>query len=153
MMNLRRRLLVVALALCAGTTSLLAAEPAVSVRAAWARATPPDAGVAAVYLTIVGGAQADRLVSATTVRAAMTQIHSVTESEGMSRMRPTDGVEVPARKTVVLAPQGLHLMLMNLSQPLVAGERFTVTLTFATAGKVEVEVEVRAPGESAPTGH
>ena len=145
--------MLVLLALCAGATPVLAAEPAVSVRDAWARATPPDAGVAAVYLTLVGGAQADRLVSATTARAAMTQIHTVTESEGMSRMRPIDGVEVPARKTVLLAPQGLHLMLMNLARPLVAGEHFAVTLTFATAGEVEVDVEVRAPGESAPPGH
>lgn len=153
MTDLRRRLLLVVLALSAGAGTLLAAEPAVSVRDAWARATPPDAGVAAVYLTVVGGAQADRLVGATTARAAMTQIHTVTEAAGMARMRPTGGVEVPARTTVLLAPQGLHLMLMNLAQPLVAGERFAVTLTFATAGRVDVDVEVLAPGESDPPGH
>jgi periplasmic copper chaperone A len=145
MMPLRRRLLALVV-LCGATAPLLAAEPGVSVRDAWARATPPDAGVAAVYLTIAGGAQADRLVSAATPRAEMTQIHEVTESGGMARMRPTDGVDIPAGKTVVLAPQGLHLMLMNLAQPLVAGERFVVTLTFAKAGKVDVQVEVRSPG-------
>jgi copper(I)-binding protein len=109
--------------------------------------------VAAAYMTIVGGAQADRLVSATTERAGMTQIHVVTEAEGMTRMRPVDGVDVPARKTVLLAPQGLHLMLMNLSRPLVAGERFLVTLTFARAGQLDVDVAVRAPDESPPPVH
>jgi copper(I)-binding protein len=43
-------------------------------------------------------------------------------------------------------------MLMDLAQPLVAGERFKLTLVFALAGKVEVEVEVRSP-ESGPPAH
>jgi len=153
MMHASRRLLLTLLAFCSVAAPALAAEPGLSVRDAWARATPPGMGVAAAYLTIVGGAQPDRLVSATTARAGMTQIHVVTEADGMARMRPVDGVDVPAHKTVLLAPQGLHLMLMNLSQPLVAGERFALTLTFARAGKVEVDVAVRAPDESAPPGH
>ncbi len=126
---------------------------AIAVRAAWARATPPGASVAAVYLTLVGGSRPDRLVGAETVRAAMTQIHVVTEAEGMARMRPIDGVDVPARKTVSLAPQGTHLMLMNLTQPLVARERFPLSLQFESAGKVDVSVEVRGPGDAPPAAH
>lgn len=148
MITLSRRLLLTLLAF--GTVA--AADSGLSVRDAWARATPPGASVAAAYLTIVGGAQADRLVSATTARAGMTQIHVVTAAEGMARMRPVEGVEIPARQTVMLAPQGLHIMLMDLVQPLVAGERFKLTLVFAQAGKVEVEVEVRSP-ESGPPAH
>jgi copper(I)-binding protein len=93
-----------------------AVEPArtVSVSAAWARATPPGMAVAAVYLTLTGGAQADRLVGAETPRAAMAQIHVVSEAEGMARMRETEGVDVPAHESVALAPQGTHIMLMEL---------------------------------------
>jgi hypothetical protein len=126
---------------------------AIAVRDAWARATPPGTSVAAVYLTLVGGSRPDRLVGAETARAAMTQIHVVTEAEGMARMRPIDGVDVPARKTVSLAPQGTHLMLMNLPQPLVAGERFPLSLQFESAGKVDVSVEVRGPGDAPPAAH
>jgi copper(I)-binding protein len=131
-----------------------AAEPrsdAVAVTDAWARATPPGAGVAAVYLTIAGGSQADTLVSASTPRAAMTEIHTVTEADGMMQMRPVEhGVPVAPHASVRLAPQGLHLMLMNLPQPLVAGERFPLTLQFARAGSISVQVEVRAPAQEAP---
>jgi hypothetical protein len=126
-----------------------AAEPApqsVTVSAAWARATPPGMAVAAVYLTVTGGSQADRLVGAATPRAGMTQIHVVTQSEGMARMRETEGVEVPAHGSVSLAPQGTHIMLMDLPRPLVAGERFPLTLQFERAGRLDVSVEVRAPG-------
>jgi copper(I)-binding protein len=122
-----------------------------TVSDAWARATPPGAGVAAVYLTVRGGSRADTLVAARTARAAMTEIHNVVESDGMAQMRPMDdGVAIPAGTTVRLAPHGLHLMLMQLAQPLVAGERFTVTLRFAQAGEIDVQVEVRAPGADAP---
>jgi copper(I)-binding protein len=127
-----------------------AATAGVMVRDAWSRATPPGMTVAAAYLTLIGGPHSDRLLSAATPRAAMAELHVVTESDGMSRMRQTDGIEVPAGRTVTLAPQGTHVMLMGLDEPLVAGQRFPLTLQFAAAGAVTVTVVVRAPGESPP---
>jgi copper(I)-binding protein len=122
------------------------------VRDAWARATPPGTAVAAVYLTVEGGAKPDTLRAATTAVAAMTQIHSVTETDGVARMRETDGVAVPARGKVVLGPGGLHLMLMGLERPLVAGDRFDVALEFAHAGRRVASVVVIAPDQVAPGG-
>ena len=144
------------LALLVTATTTYAAEPApqvVTVSGAWARATPPGTAVAAVYLTLSGGPQADRLVGAATPRAAMTQIHVVSEVDGMARMRPVEGVDVPAHTSVALAPQGTHLMLMNVPQPLVAGERFPLTLQFEQAGRIDVSVEVRAPDTAPPHAH
>jgi copper(I)-binding protein len=81
----------------------------------------------------------------------MAELHVVTESDGMSRMRQTDGVEVPAGSTVTLAPQGTHVMLMGVNEPLVPGQRFPLALRFAASGTVTVTVVVRAPGESPPS--
>jgi hypothetical protein len=147
---------VFALAISSVAAPAYATEPApqtVNVRAAWARATPPGMAVAAVYLTLVGGSKADRLVGAETPRAAMAQIHVVSEAEGMARMRQTEGVDVPAHTSVALAPQGTHIMLMDLPRPLVAGERLPLTLQFEQAGKIDVSVEVRAPGAAPPVAH
>lgn len=155
-MKPRATLAMIALALLSAAAPTHAAEPApqaVTASAAWARATPPGMAVAAVYLTLVGGPQADRLVGAATPRAAMVQIHVVSEAEGMARMRPTAGVDVPARKSVALAPQGTHIMLMDLPRPLVAGERFPLTLQFERAGRIDVSVEVRAPDTAPPPAH
>jgi len=124
--------------------------PAVIVRDAWARATAPGMSVGAVYLTLHGGATADSLVAAATTRAGMTQIHVVTEVDGMARMRETEAVDVPAGRSVRLAPQSTHIMLMGLSQPLVAGERFNLTLQFAKAGRREISVQVVAPDADPP---
>lgn len=122
----------------------------VTAHDAWARATAPGMAVGAVYLALQGGAAADSLVDASTPRAAMTQIHVVTEADGMARMRETDAVDVPAGKRVLLAPQGTHIMLMGLERPLVAGERFPLTLQFAKAGARTIEVQVVAPGAEPP---
>jgi hypothetical protein len=132
--------------LCAG----LARAEAPVARDAWARATPPGSDVAAVYVTLVGGTTADRLESASTPRATMTHLHSVDDAGGMARMRPVEGVDVPAGKTVALAPQGLHIMLMGLDQPLAAGERFPLTLHFARGGDRTVEVRVQSPTAPPP---
>jgi copper(I)-binding protein len=126
---------------------------AVTVRDAWARATAPGMTVGAVYLTLQGGAVADRLVGAATARAEMTQIHVVTEDGGMARMRETAAVDVPAGQRVQLAPQGTHLMLMGLGRSLSGGESFPLTLHFERAGKREIQVRVVAPGDSPPASH
>jgi periplasmic copper chaperone A len=144
-MNVPQRLATAALVAVLSLAPAFAAD-APTVRDAWARATPPGAGVAAVYLTVAGGARADRIVAASTDRAAMTEIHEVTEQQGVSRMRPVTSVDVPAGREVVFAPQGLHLMLMGIDAPLVAGERFEVELQFEHAGAVRATVEVRAVG-------
>jgi len=114
-----------------------------TVTDAWARATAPGVDVGAAYMTIDGGAKSDRLVGASTPRAAMGHLHTVEEKDGVSRMRAVDGIEVPAGKRVELAPKGTHVMLMGLGRPLVAGESFPVTLKFEKAGEQTVTVQVR----------
>ena len=138
-----------ALAACVLLTSAARAD-APAVRDAWARATPPGSDVAAVYLTLVGGRTADHLQGASTPRAAMTHLHSMDDTGGMARMRAVDSLAVPAGMTVTLAPQGLHLMLMGLAAPLVAGERFPLTLHFAKGGDRTLDVHVQSPTAPPP---
>lgn len=137
------------LALVALAATVRAADgPAVSQ--AWARATAPGVDVGAVYLTIDGGAQNDELVSASTSRASMVHLHTVEESGGVARMRAIEGIAVPAGKRVVLAPKGMHIMLMGLKQSLVAGQTFTVSLHFTRSGDQAVSVIVRPAGADGP---
>jgi copper(I)-binding protein len=125
------------------------AGDAPTVTDAWARATPPGIEVGAAYLVITGGDLADRLVGASTPRAAMVHLHDVIESEGVAKMRAIEEVPVPAGGRVELAPKGLHLMLMGLDAPLVVGETFPLTLQFADSAAQTVTVTVRAAtGES-----
>src|SRR5690606_33938696 len=83
------RLAVVACFALAGTA--WAADTPV-VTDAWARATPPGTTVGAAYMTIQGSKEADRLVDASSDRAAMVHLHSVEEKDGVSKMRAIDAV-------------------------------------------------------------
>ena len=114
-----------------------------SVSGAWARATAPGIDVGAAYMVIEGGTQADRVLDASSPRAAMVHLHTVEERDGVAKMRPIEAIDVPAGQRVELAPKGTHLMLMGLDGPLVAGQSFPVTLRFATAGEQTVTVLVK----------
>jgi len=139
------------LALSMTTATAADGDSAPVATVAWARATPPGADAAAVYLTLTGGKAADRLTAARTARAAMVHLHVVEESGGLTKMRPLDGVDIPAGRIIVLAPQGTHLMLMGFDKPFVAGERFALTLHFARAGDRMVDVLVRPATAADPS--
>lgn len=62
---------------------------------------------------------------------------------GAMVMQEVDRIDIPAGESVELKPGGYHVMLLDLAAPLEVGQQFTVTLTFETAGDVEVPVEVR----------
>ena len=61
----------------------------------------------------------------------------------MMQMAPVDEIPVPAGDTVSLEPGGLHIMVLDLVEPLVVGDTVELTLTFAQAGDMVVEAEVR----------
>jgi copper(I)-binding protein len=117
----------------------------IAVRHPWSRATPPGATVGVGYLEIRNsGREADRLTGATTPAAEHVELH-VTQRDGeVAKMRKVETVEIPARERFVLRPGGAHLMLVGLRKPLAKGERIPLTLRFAKAGELRVELEVQA---------
>ena len=129
--------------------SVSAHAASVQVSGAWARATAPGQTDGVVYMVLNAGTD-DRLVAAATDAAGMAMLHSTTRQGGMSGMADMDGVDLPAHKDVALAPHGMHLMLMGLKHPLVAGERLDLELDFAKAGKIHVTVPVLPLGASGP---
>lgn len=110
------------------------------------RAVPPGVRISAAYLQIEAGNAADRLLSATLAEAGRVEIHrTIVDAEGVMRMRPipaAEGLAIPAGQTTQLAPGGLHLMIFDLQREPAAGERVTLELNFATAGRVSVPFAV-----------
>jgi copper(I)-binding protein len=118
-----------------------AAEPP-AIADAWIRAAPPGARTAAAYLTITSAAAADRLLGAATPAAGAVEIHTHVVEGGMSRMVRLPELILPAGETVRLEPGGLHLMLLDVRGPLAAGTKVAISLRFAAAGEIEIEVPV-----------
>ena len=125
--------------------SAFAAGP-VTVSKAWVRATVPAQQVTGAFMTL--SANDMRLIAARTPLAESVEIHEMSMDNNMMKMRQlSDGVFVPSGKSVELKPGGVHLMLMGLKQPMKAGTRVALTLTFLAKDKkrstVKVDAEVK----------
>jgi periplasmic copper chaperone A len=108
-----------------------------------ARPTPPAISVGAVYFSITNtGSTADRLLSVSTPVATKVELHESRSAQGVVEMREVAAVECPPGKTVKATPGGLHVMLLGLAAPLVAGSEFVVSLQFRDAGVVTLKVPV-----------
>ena len=121
-----------------------------AVTSPWTRATPGGAKIAGGYLKITNnGTAADRFVGAKSDAADHVEIHEMSMSDGVMKMRPLpDGLEIKPGETVELKSGGYHLMFMELKQPLKQGDTLKATLQFEKAGSVAVNFNVNALGAS-----
>ncbi|MDA8870066.1 copper chaperone PCu(A)C [Rhizobiaceae bacterium] len=123
------------------------------IDAAWTRQTPPGAKVAGGYLTVTNnGTTADRLIGGSASFAERVEVHEMSVTDGVTRMAAlADGLDIPAGETVALEPGSFHLMFTGLTSAPKAGETVPVTLTFANAGDVTVQLPVAAIGAPGAT--
>lgn len=126
----------------------------VSVHDAWVRLPPPGAPVAGGYMTVRNaGDIEDRLISASTPYAASVEIHDMEMSGGMTQMRQlADGLKLPPRSEVRLAPSGLHLMLITPGKELASATEVPITLIFEHSGARTVAYQVRTMTGEVPAG-
>ena len=141
----------------------------IKVSEPWARTSPMVAGAGAAYMVIENKASAaDFLVGGSSDVAKAVEVHETVAMEsvapmestgmgaespmasggmdmgsGMMGMRKIDSLPIPAGGTVELKPGGYHIMLIDLTRELKAGEKIEITLKFEKAGDVKVTAEVR----------
>ena len=106
----------------------------------WARATPEGAKVGAGYLSIFNIGKVDnRLISATTDISKSVEIHSVSMTNGIMKMRKlSDGLAIKSKNLVDFKPGGYHLMFIDLKARLKKEQSFNVTLKFEKTGEIDV---------------
>lgn len=131
------------------------AQP-IQVEQPWARATAPQQKVGGAYVTLTSPS-GDRLLGASSPAASRVELHEMRTEGDVMRMRElAGGLDLPAGRAVAMAPGGYHLMLVDLKQPLVAGQSVPVQLRFRDAPPVEVQLQVApvaAAGPAAKPGH
>jgi periplasmic copper chaperone A len=142
---------VAAVVLLSGLGSLTLAQNAQSplgnlvVANAWSPATPPIASVGVVYFSISNhGSRPDRLLTLNSDAASAVELHESRTVKGIVEMRQVPALDCPPGVTVKSEPGGLHVMLLGLARPLVAGTMFTVKLQFRDAGTLALQVPVKA---------
>jgi copper(I)-binding protein len=120
-----------------------AQAPGLVARDAWVRATP-GMDMAAAYVTL-------RNVSANPITvtgvqspiAGQVMIHETRIQGGQSTMRPHEQLVIAPGNTVKLEPGGLHVMLHELKQPLMAGQSVPLVFTLSGGGSLQVTAAVR----------
>src|SRR5687767_1644133 len=85
------------------------AERSVKVANAWVRAPAPGQKTAGAYVELTSDRDA-ALVGAGSPAAARVEMHSSSVEGGVMRMRALPRIELPAGRTVKLAPGAIHLM-------------------------------------------
>lgn len=132
------------LALLIVSSTALAKNPIedIKVTDAWVRATHPGQQTGAAYLTIKSE-KAATLIKVETPAAKHAEIHSMEMKEGIMIMREMESLTLPENQDVLLAPGGNHIMLMNLKQPIKAGEKVPLKLSIKR-GSETIELDVQA---------
>ncbi len=109
---------------------------------AWVREVPPTAENSAGYISIVNTGAADHLLSVESPAAKITEMHEMKMENGVMEMNHLPCVDIPAGKTLNFEPGGMHIMLLNLKQPLKAGDQVPMTFEFEKAGKITINATV-----------
>lgn len=140
--------------LAAAGLALTACQPVdtsirLEVTDAWCRPTPNGVDVGACYLTATSST-ANRITGAASPRAGSVMLHTTTAHGDMMKMEEAEGgVAMLKDQPTRFAPGGDHLMLMALPEPLVAGQRVPITLTFERGGDLEIQAVVSETGPAA----
>jgi len=131
-------------------TGARAAAP--MVHDAWVRLPAVTGRPAAAYFTVMGMGTADRLVEVSSPLATRTEMHAMTMTNGVMKMTPLAGMDIPARGNVAFKPGGNHAMLYTLMPAAKLGSPLPLALRFEKAGTVLVNAMTIAAGDPAPTG-
>ena len=130
---------------------------AVDVKDAWIRPTVPGQSGTGAFMKLSAPSGA-KLVSVSTPAAGVAEVHEMKMDGNIMKMRAVQGgLDLPPRQTVELKPSGLHVMLMDLKQPMAKGAKVPLTLRFEDAGgarsTLQIDVTAGAPeGEKSGAG-
>jgi copper(I)-binding protein len=123
------------------SSAALASAPV--VKDAWVKTTVPGAQVSAAYMSIESPTAA-KLTKVETPRAGIVELHDMKMKDGVMEMKAEPSFAVPAKGALELKPGGKHVMLFKVAEPIKAGDKVPLTLTFEGADKKPVVVKVDA---------
>lgn len=130
---------------CADAPADAPADCLPTVEDGWIRPAPPGMPMAAGFGRIVNTCEAPVAITGATSEAfGDVSLHETTDVDGVSRMRHTEALDLPAGGEAVLAPGGHHLMLSEFAGELAPGDRVAIDLVLADGRTVRGDFEVRS---------
>jgi len=153
MRNLRLLFVLLAVAvLCACGKGASAPPSAHSLPTAWIRLGPPDAMMLAGYLGIDNTSDTPlHLQRIDSDAFGAITVHQTEVIDGVSRMREVPDLTLPPGGRVVLAPGGMHLMLMQPTRPLHEGDRVMLRLHWSQGDALRTDTVFFSVRREPPT--
>lgn len=115
----------------------------VKVENPWVRATAPGQKVAGAFVTLTAASNMT-LVGAESPAAKVVQLHTMRMEDGVMIMREVKEIDLPKGKSVSLKPGGLHIMLIDLNNPIVADSQTDITLILKEKSGKESRLPISA---------
>jgi copper(I)-binding protein len=139
-----RHLVFVCLILTLAAVPAASEEAGISVRDAWIRQTPPGMTMMAGYMELRNNTSRSHvLVAASSPGFASVIIHRTLVKDSIARMVHASQIELTPNASLIFAPGGYHLMLMNPKRTLRAGDPVVINLEFRGGLVLPVAFEVR----------
>lgn len=132
---------------CSTAAPETAAAPAgesVTMSDAWVKAA--DSGMSAAFGELENTSDHDvTVVSVQTPASTMNELHETVENDAgeMVMQEVEGGFTIAAGETLALEPGANHFMLMDLAEPLKAGDVVSFTITFSDDSTYEFEAPVK----------
>jgi periplasmic copper chaperone A len=114
------------------------------VKNAWVRPTVAGQKSSGAFMTITAR-EPMRLVRVSSPLAGVAEVHEMKMDGDVMRMRAMPRIDLPAGQDVQFRPGGYHVMLMDLTQPLVVGGALPLTLWLENASGVASRIELKLP--------
>jgi len=119
------------------------ASAELDVRDPWIKNLPPSVPVRAGYMTIHNPqSKAVSIVSLRSDAFASIEIHQTIEQDGMMSMEQVPSLKIEPNSSVQLAPGGLHLMMMNPSEPTQPGDQLEIVIVIDDGSEQRVVMQV-----------
>lgn len=107
---------------------------------------PASPDIAAAYITVHNaGKVTDTLVRASSPAGKAMSLHRDVTSGGTEGMVPLRSIPIPPGRTVAMKPGGEHLMIEHPKPGLRRGGQLQLTLVFARAGRLTMQVPITSP--------
>ncbi len=127
------------------------AQDGIEITNGWAYATRGEHRTTSGYITITNHQrQDDALISASSPMAEAVELHTHIHENDVIAMRKMERFTIPAGGMIMLEPGGGHLMFINAKEPLDPDMVAPVELVFEKAGKIPVDLTVKALAVTTP---
>ncbi len=131
------------------------ASDGVIVSNAWARPVRAGQPSGAAYMSLCNGTDKDIILTGAYFEGAnATELHiTAMNANNVATMAHTPEVTIAAGSTAIFKPGAAHIMFIGPQSVLEAGDEALISLSFKTAPKLDIILEVRTEGESGNSHH